>query len=447
MTLARLIGIGAGSLALAVIWGLYNVFMPLLLGDFVESRALRGAIMGLDNVIAIVLIPIVGAWSDRIDGRWGRRLPFLLVGVPLAALTFAALPWAGAALWTLLAVDVVFLLAVTLYRAPLVALMPDHVAPADRSAANGVIALMAAIGGALALVLLAPTFDLLRWLPFAIAGCVALVALVVVLMSAHPHPPFVARGAIQDEAPLLSGLVRDVRGLGGPAQRGPALLLAGLFFCFFGFAAIEAQFSVFATETLAVSGGQAGRWLGVASLAFVAVALPAGFIARRLGELATMRAGVLGLAAAVTVAGSTDVHAVLTAALAFAGASWAFLLVPAYPLVADQGGRDRVGTFTGLYYLFGSGAAIVAPGLSGAAMDAFGNRALFAAAAGALSIGFLLLTGARRRGVRSVPAVELDAATAGEQTDQEQRDGDDEQGVDEATERGAGDQAEEPQHQ
>jgi hypothetical protein len=102
--------------------------MPLLLGAFIDSRALRGAIMGLDNVVAIMLIPVVGAWSDRVDGRWGRRLPFLLVGVPITALAFAALPWAAAALWTLLLVDVVFLLAITVYRAPLVALMPDHVA-------------------------------------------------------------------------------------------------------------------------------------------------------------------------------------------------------------------------------------------------------------------------------------------------------------------------------
>ena len=443
MPLARLIGIGAGSLALAAIWGLYNVFMPLLLGDFVESRALRGAIMGLDNVIAIVLIPIVGAWSDRIDGRWGRRLPFLLVGAPLAALTFAGLPWAAAALWTLLALDVVFLIAITLYRAPLVALMPDHVAPAGRAAANGVIALMGAIGGALALVWLAPTFDVARWLPFAAAGGGALVALGVVLVSARPHPPFVAAGTVQDEAPLLRGLVRDLRGLAGTAQRGPALLLAGLFCCFFGFAAVEAQFSVFATETLGIRGGQAGRMLGLASLAFVVMALPAGFLARRFGELRTMQAGAVGLAAAVAVAGSTDVPALLATALATAGASWAFVLVPAYPLVADQGGRDRVGYYTGLYYLFGSGAAIVAPGLSGAAMDAFGNRALFAAAAGALSIGFVLLAGARRRGIGSAgTAAALDAATAGEQADQEQRDGDDEQGVDEATERGTRDQAE-----
>jgi maltose/moltooligosaccharide transporter len=398
LPVARLIGIGTGGLALAAIWGTYNVFMPLLLGDFVESRALRGAIMGLDNVIAILLIPVVGAWSDRVNGRWGRRLPFLLVGVPLAALTFAGLPWAATALWTLLALDVVFLLSITLYRAPLVALLPDHVAPAERAAGNGIITLMGALGGVVALLLIAPTFDAARWWPFAAAALLALVSLAVVLASAERHPGFVERGAVQDEAPVLRGLLRDLRALAGPDHRGPAWLLAGLFFCFFGFAAVEAQFSVLATETLGLTGGEAGRLLGAASAAFVLVALPAGFAARRFGELRTMRFGALLLVAALLLAVAAQ-PTLLAACMALAGVGWALVLVPAYPLVADQGGRDRVGFYTGLYYLFGSGAAIVAPGMVGALMDAFGNKALFGAAAGALLVGAVVLTVAGRHGV------------------------------------------------
>ena len=400
--LLRLLAIGSGSLALAAIWGLYNVFMPLLLGEFIDSRALRGAIMGLDNVIAIALIPVVGAWSDRVDGRWGRRLPFLLVGVPLAALSFAALPWGAAALWTLLALDVVFLLAITFYRAPLVALMPDHVPPVERGAANGVITLMAALGGMLALLLIAPTFDVASWLPFALAGGLALLTLAVLLLGCERHPPHVSSGSVQEEAPLFGALARDVRALVAPAQRGPALLLAGLFCCFFGFAAIEAQFSVLATESLGVSGGRAGQLLGLASGAFVLTALPAGLLSRRLGPLLVMRAGALALALALLVAFALFEPLVIALCMVLAGASWALLLVPAYPLVAGQGGRERVGFYTGMYYLFGSGAAIVAPALVGASMDGFGNSALFVAAAVALLMGALVLSAAGRYGVETL---------------------------------------------
>jgi len=411
--LLRLLAIGTGSLALAAIWGLYNVFMPLLLGTFIESRALRGAIMGLDNVIAIVLIPVVGAWSDRVDGRWGRRLPFLLVGVPLAALTFAALPWAAVALWTLLAVDVVFLLAITLYRAPLVALMPDHVPPPARGVANGVITVMAAVGGMLALLVIAPSFDVAVWLPFTLAGALALVTLLLLLVGAQRQPPYVTSGAVQEEAPWLTALLRDVRALALPGRRGPLLVLVGLFCCFFGFAAVEAQFSVVATESLGVSGGEAGQMLGLASAAFVAMAFPAGVLARRKGALRTMRLGALGLAAALLVAFSLFDPLVIALCMALAGAGWALLLVPAYPLVAGQGGPARTGFYTGMYYLFGSGAAIVAPALVGASMDVFGNRALFAAAALALVAGALVLHRAARYRVEAAMAPSSDDARQG----------------------------------
>ncbi len=400
---ARLLGIATGSLALAAIWGLYNVYMPLLLGAFLESRAARGAIMGLDNVVAVLLIPVVGAWSDRVDGRWGRRLPFLLVGVPLAALAFAALPWATAALWLLIAVDVAFLLAITLYRAPLVALMPDHVPPDGRPLANGAITLMGAVGGAVALLVLAPLGESfsswpLAALPFAVAGGLALVALLVVVMSSDRHPPHVAVGVVAADAPPLPALVRDARSVVGGAHRGALPLLGGLFAAFFGFAAVEAQFSAFATDALGVGPGRAGALLGTASVAFVLAALPAGAWARRVGEGVVMRTGAVVLALALPVAATLPDGVPLAGVLAVFGAGWALVVVPAYPLVADLGGRDRVGLFTGLYYLVGSGAAIVAPSAAGLAMDGFGDRALFVVAAIAFAVAaWTLVRAAPRR--------------------------------------------------
>lgn len=398
----RVLGIATGSLALAAIWSLYNVFMPLLLGAFLESRAARGALMGLDNVVAVLLIPVVGAWSDRVRGRWGRRLPFLLVGVPLAALAFAALPWSGAALWLLVVVDVVFLLAITAYRAPLVALVPDHVAPDARPLANGAITLVAAVGGVVALVGLAPLAERVPGLPFAaapfaVAAAVALAALAVVVASSLRHPPHVADGAVAGDAPPT--LARDLRAAWRGAPAGTRPLLVGLFFAFFGFAAVEAQFSAFATEALGVGAGRAGTLLGVASAAFVVAALPVGALARRVGEGTAMRFGAVLVALLLPVAGVLGDGAALLTVLAGFGVGWALLLVPAYPLVADLGGRDRVGVFTGLYYLVGSAAAIVAPGLAGTAMDAVGDRALFGVAALAFAAaGVAFARGAPRRG-------------------------------------------------
>src|SRR5690606_30064202 len=95
----RLMGLGSGSLGLAATWALYNTFMPLLLAQFMSSAGVRGTIMALDTVIAVLMLPFVGAWSDRLSGPLGKRIPFLLVGMPLSAVLFATLPLADATLW------------------------------------------------------------------------------------------------------------------------------------------------------------------------------------------------------------------------------------------------------------------------------------------------------------------------------------------------------------
>src|SRR5690625_2502305 len=123
-----------------LVWTLYNAFMPLILGEYIESRAIRGGIMGLDNLLAVILIPVIGSWSDRLKSPFGGRLPFLVIGMPIAALFFILIPIVSqTSLWLLLAVDILFLLAMTIYRAPVIALMPDHTPPKKRSTANGVI--------------------------------------------------------------------------------------------------------------------------------------------------------------------------------------------------------------------------------------------------------------------------------------------------------------------
>lgn len=390
-----LLGLGIGAASLSVTWGLYNIFMPLLLRDFVSSSGVRGAIMGIDNVLGLMFVPLIGALSDRLDGRLGKRLPFLLVSMPLAAVLFAVLPFSRASLWTLLAVDIVFLLAMTAFRAPLAALMPDHVAPAHRPWANAVITMLGAVGGALALVLVAPLADVAIWIPFAVAGAVTLVAVVAVRGATQTHPPFVVAGVIQEDAPLLLGLVRQSLQL-FDTRRGPVIyLLLAVFFCFFGYSALEAQFSTFVTEEFGLSGGRAGLMMGATIVGFVLLALPAGTMVRRLGDVNTMRVGTASLAFWLTVGVFVQDPLWLTVILMLGGASWAFVLVPAYPAVVNLGGEAEVGFYTGMYYLFGAVAAILAPASVGWAMDQMGNEALFPAVAIAMALGLLLLSVAR----------------------------------------------------
>jgi len=393
------LAVGFGALAIAAMWSLYSVFMPLLLRDFVDSRALRGAIMGLDNLSALLLIPLVGAWSDRAHGPLGKRLPFLLVLMPVAVVAFAVLPLARGSLWGLLGAALVFVVAMTSSRAPLTATMPDHVAPDQRSSANGVITLLGAVGTAIALMGLGPLFDRAPWAPFALASALLLTAVVVLWFTLDRDPPYVGEHAPGDQAPAAKAVVRDLMALLRARPRGPVLLLLTVFFGFAGFSALEAQFSTYATETLGAGEGQSGILLGVASLAFVAVAIPVGALARRVGEATVMLWGSMMLAVVSLAAAQVHAPAILTPVMAAAGMAWALVVVPAYPLVVNQGGADRVGFYTGMYYFAGSAAAIAAPTAVGAGMDAFGNAALFYAIAVAMVFGWGALVLAQRLGL------------------------------------------------
>lgn len=379
--------IGGGFFGVSVVWALYNAYMPLLLGAFIESRALRGAVMGLDNAFALALIPIIGAWSDGVRGSLGQRLPFIVVGMPLAALFVGLLPLQGT-LWLLLGVDILFLLAMTLLRAPLIALMPDHTPSEKRASANGVINFMGGLGGILAFFALAPLYDVAPRLPFLAAGGVLLLALVCLWLSAERHPPYTSPAEGRGNA--LGSLLRGVKGLAGIEYRTARFTLFAVALYFVGFSGLEAQFSTYATEALGLSGGRAGVLLGMFSVSFVLFALPAGFLGNRVGKARLMLAGLFSLTFLFTLA--PLLTSSLPVFLFTAGLGWALVNVPAYALVADLGGETRIGFFTGMYYLFSMTGAVVGPGLIGLAMDAFGAASLFwgSAVAFLLAAGFLV---------------------------------------------------------
>lgn len=126
--LHRVVYIGIGFFTTQLAWALYNAFLPTWLADTVGSHLLVGAVMTLDNLAMIFMEPSIGALSDRTASPIGRRLPFVLAGVPAAAVLLALLPHAAASVGLLVPLMVAFLLVMAFYRAPVV--RAEHVPPA-----------------------------------------------------------------------------------------------------------------------------------------------------------------------------------------------------------------------------------------------------------------------------------------------------------------------------
>ena len=396
---AQIWWIGSGFLGVMLAFSAYNAFVPIMYAEFLDSRTLIGLLMSTDNLIGLMLIPVVGAWSDRMNHRLGRRLPFMVVAVPVAALTFFAIPWAASALWTLIVVEILFTIAMHTYRGPVISLMPDHTPPEKRSTGNGIINLMGGIGTLTTFAGLSLLYDIDPQLTFGIGAGVLLATGAIVYRKADRHPPYVDN--VDDRRPApLADVVAGFKVLLHRPNRGQFHLLAAMFAYYIGFAGLDAMFPLYGVNVLGLTPGRAAFILTTFAGAFLVAALAAGAIGTKLGKIPTMLIGLGSIPVIFIVAAQIRDVTVLMVVFVVGGLAWALVNVQAMPLIADLGGRKRIGFYIGMYYLFTMVGQMFGSPVIGAVMDLFGDESMFYGAAGAYAVGFVLL----RRGQKLLPA-------------------------------------------
>ncbi len=119
-----------------------------------DQQYLVGIMMAIDNLAALILLPIFGRISDGTKTKIGKRMPYILVGTFVCAVAFPFIPMLfhlNSLVGVIIMMAVVVLFAM-MYRNPAVALMPDITPKPLRSKANGIINIMGYIGGAFATV-------------------------------------------------------------------------------------------------------------------------------------------------------------------------------------------------------------------------------------------------------------------------------------------------------
>ncbi len=88
----RIILVGFAFFLIQAFWQAYDNTIPMILTNkFGMSQAWSGVIMALDNILALFLLPLFGAISDKHHSKWGRRTPFIVVGTLIAAVMLIAL--------------------------------------------------------------------------------------------------------------------------------------------------------------------------------------------------------------------------------------------------------------------------------------------------------------------------------------------------------------------
>ena len=492
----RTILVGFAFFLINAFWQAYDATIPVILTNkFGMSQTWSGVIMALDNILAVFMLPLFGALSDKCTGKRGRRTPFIVFGTAVAAVALVALSFVDgmqlknlseisaiddpavleiiydeqaeatlstpegdtyklADLYTkeefsairttdkATAVDengkeqeispysyyvvparqacvaertsasatplimfvgllLVVLVAMSTFRSPAVALMPDVTVKPLRSKANAVINLMGTAGGILVLILgtvfatsAAKNQMMSYTVYYAVIAGIMLGALAVFLLTVREkawaeqmQKDSVTYG-IEDEPEADTGEKRKL----SPAQKRSLIcILLSVALWYAGYNAVTSKYSVYAGNIL---DKDYNLTMLLAQGAAIVAYLPAGMAASKIGRKKTILAGVVMLAAAFGAASfmrASSPDWLMYILFMLAGIAWATINVNSFPMAVEMCSGSDVGKYTGYYYTASMTAQIITPMLSGFLMDTVADTVLFPYATVFVALAFVTM--------------------------------------------------------
>lgn len=389
--------IGLAFLSICAFWQMYDNIIPLILQNtFGIGETITGAIMAADNVLALFLLPVFGAISDRVDTKFGKRMPFIVGGTVLAVIFLMILPAADRRENLILFVIALFALLVSmgLYRSPAVALMPDLTPNKLRSKGNAIINLMGAVGGVYTLImikLLVSKGERPDYTPLFVSVAALMVIAVGILVITIQEKKVKAKVDAEVKAyEEKAGVMVETEDTVEKEEEGPKtampkevkrsmiFLLASIFLWFTAYNAVTTAFSRYTKVVWKLEGGGFADCLMVATVAAILSYIPIGNIASKVGRKKTIMGGVVLMSVcyfAAIFAGTY--HPLINVAFAAIGVGWAAINVNSYPMIVEMSKGCDIGKFTGTYYTFSMTAQIFTPVLSGFLLEKVSYRTLF----------------------------------------------------------------------
>lgn len=376
--------VGLAFLSISAFWQMYDNIIPLILQNtFHLNESIIGAIMAIDNVLAVFLLPLIGTLSDKVDTKWGKRTPFIVCGTLAAVVLMMMLPIADKSqnLWMFIIGLGLTLLAMATYRSPAVALMPDLTPKPLRSSANAVINLMGAIGGVYTLILiqfLVKEEQNPSYFPvFAGVAMIMIIAIVVLLITIR-EKELAAKIAEEYPDEEEESLHTDSGELPKEVKKSLTFILLSIFLWFTAYNAVTTAFSRYAITVWKMEGGGFASCLMVATVAAIISYIPIGAVASRIGRKKTILAGLcMMLISYGSVFFYPTYHVTANFFFALIGVGWAAVGVNSLPMVVEMSKGSDIGKYTGLYYTFSMTAQIFTPIISGALLQYVSYNTLF----------------------------------------------------------------------
>lgn len=409
--------IGFAFFGILLLWQVYDSWTPTFLTELFkeamrakteeEVQYLVGIIMAMDNLAALIMLPIFGKLSDKTHTKIGKRMPYILVGTFICAIAFPFIPVLfhyHSLVGTIVMMLIVVFFAM-MYRNPAVALMPDITPKPLRSKANGIINIMGYLGGACA-TLVGLVFVLSEYLggsssssdlwatnqaniwiiesPFLIASILMIISALVLFFTIDENKlekqlePEMKRG---EEEAEVEGKIADENQIMSKANKTMLLLiLAAEFFWFMadnGISTFMGNYTQY--HLMAKSSGNMINTIvgGAGSVIGFAVG---GFIASKIGRKWTVSSGLIATITAYVVwtiltyvipiaepaAGQYNAFPIYIYFIWFIkGVGMSFVHANSLPMVLELCSAKKVGAFTGYYYASSMAAQTITPCLLG----------------------------------------------------------------------------------
>jgi len=400
----KTVQMGFGFLSICAFWQMYNALIPLILtGTFHLKETISGVIMAMDNVLALFLLPMFGAISDKCKSKLGKRRPFILYGTIAAVILMILLPIVDNSYYAnptvgkealFIGILGALLVAMGTYRSPAVALMADCTIKPLRSRANAIINLMGAIGGIIYLGVAAVLYPASRtkslehinYLPvFLIVAGIMLISLCIVMVTVDEIALTKAVENYELLHPEENFVVEDEGGnevLPDDVKRSLVFLLISVSLWFIAYNGMETWFTTYAVQMWDMAVGAASFCLLVATAGAIVFFVPSGMLASKIGRKKTILLGVFILAASffggfVFTLIHPSFSPFLYVLFACVGIGWAFINVNSMPMVVEMCKGSDIGKFTGYYYTFSMAAQIVTPIVAGWLLSHVGYITLF----------------------------------------------------------------------
>lgn len=415
----RTVLIGFAFMSILAFWQFYDQVIPYILENiFGLTTFAANAIMSIDNILAIFMLPLFGAISDRTRTPLGKRTPYIFFGTVAAVILLVILGFMeeSRSFWGFIICLMLLLVTMATYRTPAVAYMPDVTPKPLRSKANAIINLVGYIGGIFATVVMMFTLRSEKsasgetvyaedqsFLPvfFIIAGFMLIAVIVLVLT--------VKENKLLAEVEIDDFSAQDAnkgQKLPKAVFRSLVLILASVFLWFMAYNAVTTAFSRYCVNVWGVDLGVSSGFLLTATVSAIIAFVPLGFFSGVAGRKKTVLLGVILMTVCYTIAIFIKEQTPLMYLIfGLVGVGWAAINVNSYPMVVEMSSGSDVGKYTGLYYTFSMAAQITTPLLSGFLIDHldWGYSTLFPYAVIFSALSFITMLLVRHGDVKPAP--------------------------------------------